>query len=123
MCNRMDRLHFPGRDVPPYAEYASPAALVERRIYYRLHFLHDEMTIPELEPLVFIGRNLDEGDEDYLYLQDADSYLAGLRYGDDTQNTDIEGDIHRVSSATPLVYEFERALDRLLYYSLKGKGD
>jgi hypothetical protein len=119
----METLHFPGRDVPPYGEYASAASLVEGRVYYRLDYLDEQMTIPDMQPFIFIGRNLDEGDEDYLYFQDAESYLDGVRYGDTTgKDSEIEGEVHRVSSGTPFIYEFEKALDRLLYLSLERKG-
>ena len=56
-------------------------------------------------------------------IQDAESYLAGVRYDDRTRKRpDIDGEVHRVSSGTPFVYEFEKALDRLLYLSLERKG-
>lgn len=76
------------------------------------------MTIPDMQPVVFIGRNLKAADEDELYFQDADSYLAGVRYHDES-GPDWEGEIHCVSSGTPFVYEFEKALDRLLYLFLE----
>lgn len=74
----MDVLHFAGRDVPPYGEYASPEALVEGAIYFTVHYLDDELTVPELKPFVFIGRNLNDRDGDYLYFQDAHSYLGDV---------------------------------------------
>jgi hypothetical protein len=40
------------------------------------------MRIPELTPLVFIGRNLVDNDTDELHFQDAASYLAVTCFGD-----------------------------------------
>lgn len=118
----METLHFPGRDVPPYGEYASAASLVEGRVYYRMTYLDEELTIPDMQPFAFIGRNLRDGDEDHLYFQDAESYRAGVRYEDSTRKHDIDVEVHRVASDTPFVYEFEKALDRLLYLSLERQG-
>jgi len=49
------------------------------RVYFRVSVLDEDAVIPELVPLVFIGRNLD-ADEPGLYFQDVDSYLTGERY-------------------------------------------
>jgi hypothetical protein len=108
----MDKLHFPVREVPPYGEYASAATLLVGHTYFRVHFLDQQMTIPELVPLVYIGRNLIEGDTDSLYFQDFESYSAGIPFGDESGGT------HTVDADTPYVYDFEHALDRLLYCSL-----
>ncbi len=83
------------------------------KTYFSVHFVDKEMSTPELTPLVYIGRNLAENDTDALYFQDAASYLEGIRFGDGN-----EGDFHTVDGGTPFVYDFERALDRLLYCSL-----
>jgi hypothetical protein len=57
----MDNLHFAGREVPRYAEHAAAMTLIEGKVYFQVHFLDRELTIPELTPLVFIGRNLGAG--------------------------------------------------------------
>lgn len=124
----METLHFPGRDVSPWAEHASADSLVEGRVYYRLGYLDEELTIPSLHPFVFIGRNLDLGrnpdaDDGHLYFQDAESYLAGIRHDDKSRTRhDVDVEVHRVLSGTPFVYEFDKALDRLLYLSLERTG-
>ena len=108
-------LHFEGRDVPPYAEYAAAETLVEGKTYFRLTYLDKDMTIPEMIPLVFIGRNLGQDDASEFYFQDAESYLDGARFGTATGDGDAEFSV--VDEKTPFVFEFERALDRLLYLS------
>jgi|SRR6187401_1272328 hypothetical protein len=117
----METLHFEGRDVPPYAVYAAAEELIVGNTYFMLHFVDDRMSIPELKPVVFIGRTLEEGISGNLYFQDASSYIAGVRYASATGEDDAE--FHTVREGTPLVFEFEKALDRLLYCSLTRSRD
>ena len=94
--------------------------LPEGETYFAVHFLDDQMLVPELDPLVFIGRNLEPGDFGRLYFQDADSYRSGNRYGKRGDRKDGgEIKIHVVEENTPFVLEFERALDELLRCSLR----
>ena len=113
----MDTLHFEARDVSPYADHAAAETLVVGNTYFIVHFLDERLLIPELKALVFIGRKLEEGDSGDLYFQDAESYLAGVRYESATGDSDAE--FHAVGEGTPFVFEFERALDRLLCCSLQ----
>jgi len=83
-------LHFEGRDVPPYAEYAPADTLVEGKTYFRLGYLDKDLTIPKMNPMIFIGRDLGQGDASQLYFQDAESYLDGTRFGTATRNGDAE---------------------------------
>lgn len=113
----MDIIRFEARDLKPYGEYVESSGLVEGETYFAIHFLDDQMLVPELVPLVFIGRNLEPGDSGRLYFQEADSYLSGIRYGDRG-----ETEIHVVEENSPFVFEFERALDVLLNCSLRRQG-
>ena len=56
----MNNLHFPAREIPPYGEYATTETLVVGQTYFSMVFVDQQMRIPELTPLVFIGRNLAE---------------------------------------------------------------
>jgi hypothetical protein len=113
----MDIIRFEARDLKPYGEYVKSSGLVEGKTYFAIHFLDDQMLVPELDPLVFIGRNLELGDSGRLYFQDAASYLSGIRYGNGG-----EIKIHDVEENAPFVFEFERALDVLLQCSLRRQG-
>jgi len=73
------------------------------------------MTIPVLEPVVFIGSDLIEG-ESGLYFQDADSYFAGERWESGKNESDSGIDLEK-HNQKPL-YDFEHALDVLLAFSL-----
>jgi hypothetical protein len=114
-----DTLHFDGRDVKPFAEFALGCSLVEGETYFAVHFVDDDMLIPELRPLVYLGRDREPGDMGQLYFQDAASYVAGVRYEAATGDRDAE--FHVVEEHTPLVLEYERALDMLLRCSLERR--
>ena len=42
--------------------YAPAGTLLERKIYFILGYLDKDLTIPALRPMVFIGRDLVEGE-------------------------------------------------------------
>jgi len=116
----METVHFPGRDVPPYAEHTVAEDLVEGQTYFSLDFVDRDLHIPAMKPLVFIGRDLGQGDSGMLYFQDAGSHRAGVRFGSRNQD---DADFYYVEKDTPLVDEYERALDRLLYCSISRARD
>ena len=118
----MDTLRFEARELKPYGEYAEVWSLVEGETYFAIHILDDEMLLPELHPLVFIGRNLGRSDTGRLYFQDAASYMSGLRYRGSGEGEDGgKVKIHVVTENTPFVFEFEKALDVLLHCSLRRR--
>ena len=71
--------YFDGRELKSYGEYVRAADLVEGHVYFRVSYLDQNSVVPELVPVVFVGRNLDPQQRG-LYFQDASSYLAGERY-------------------------------------------
>ena len=107
----MGTLHFEGRDINSSAEYVDARELIQGETYFTVQFVDDQKLVPELHPLVFIGENLEPGDSDVLYFQDAASHEAGMRYGDTAK-------VHRIKRGTPFGLTFERALDALLCCSL-----
>lgn len=111
-------MHFPARQLKPYAEPVSPEDLSEGRIYFSLTFADPAMLNPTLEPLVFIGRDLAMDDRGALYFQDLDSYRRGIRFSDADQAHEavfIEASAQEINH----VFEFEKALDVLLLCSLR----
>src|SRR5437773_585235 len=129
-------LRFPARDLKPYAEYVRSKELVLGDLYFRVHFLDSDMLVPELVPLVFIGRNLTPGDDargsSVLYFQHFESHSAGIRYepvggdaeagaGDATVEHDAESPSFECSEETEFsgALEFEKAPDVLLDCSLR----
>src|SRR5512147_2296534 len=79
-------MHFPARELKPYAEPITPDALVVGHVYFSVQYDDEDMLAPELETLVFIGNDLEPGPDGVgHYFQDAGSYLAGVRYADSDQ--------------------------------------
>lgn len=111
----MRSLHFPARDLAPYAEPVDASTLAAGRVYFALGFLDTEMLIPSLEPVVFIGKGLEPG-EDLFYFQDAESYRRGVRY--DSQDADGEA-VFTCGEKPSHIYKFEYALNQLMLCSLR----
>jgi hypothetical protein len=129
-------LRFPARDLKPYGEYVESQDLVIGHVYFRVNFVDNDMLVPEVVPLVFVGRNLDSDDESrsapVLYFQDYDSHSAGIRYENfrtEFENVQqspedlLEGPSFECTEETGCsgVFEFEKALNTLLACSLRRK--
>lgn len=125
-------MRFEGRELSRYAKPVAGHALRVGTTYFSLTYLDVEMHIPLLEPLVFIGRNLREGDVSRLYFQDAESFRRGIAF----DSTDDEAQPITSSSAVAAsfqravfydtaendatnIFEYEQALDELLKCSLR----
>ena len=129
-------LTLPAREIPRHAVQVEPSDLVVGQVYFRLSYLDEAMSIPELIPLVFVGRDLEpESDGSHRsFFQDAASYLYGVRWGDaspeivgETEEERFESWLQRGHFETFAedgggVHLFERALDLLLLCSLERTG-
>jgi hypothetical protein len=113
-------LRFESRELKPYAEPISKSDLKEGATYFFLNCEDEEMLIPVLQPVVFLGRNLEPGDQGRAYFQDLSSHKAGVRYGG---KPDGEVASFFTGSEDELghVFQFEKALDQLLVCSLRRK--
>jgi hypothetical protein len=127
-------MYFEGRELKSYGEFVKASDLVIGRVYFRVSFLDEDMAIPEVVPLVFIGWDLSP-EEPGLYYQDPGSFFEGKRW-DDTNDepaaepTDEDANLDGLQNGWfemesdgtySHVYEFERALDSLLTCSLKRR--
>jgi hypothetical protein len=92
-------MYFEGRELKSYGEFVKASELVIGRVYFRVSFLDEDMAIPEVVPLVFIGRDLSP-EEPGLYYQDAGSFFEGRRWDDTNdepaaesvdENADVDG--------------------------------
>jgi hypothetical protein len=115
-------LWFEGRSLKPYAEPVTSIDLKEGFTYFAVNFVDEDMLIPSLEPIVFVGRNLDPDDIDQVYFQDFESYRSGIRFG----SREARGGGARfyvgAESETNHIFDYERALDGLLRCALKRQG-
>ena len=113
-------MYFEGRELKEYAEPVSANELSEGKIYFSLNYVDDDMLIPVMETVVFIGRNLEPGDVGQVYFQDVESHREGIRYGRDKEDgwakfqTGSENEVSHI-------FEYEQALDALMRCSLNRK--
>ena len=124
-------MQFPGRDLPAFPERVKSDDLVIGEVYFSVHYLDDQLLIPELRALVFAGRDLSPEDitagTHRLYFQDHASYTRGDRWGMDHPPLDGSSEVERIEqflsrgwfesvedTGTSDVYVFESALDVLL---------
>ena len=117
MSRRETQLRFEARELRPYAEPAPAAELAEGEVYFSVRYVDEDMLIPTMDTLVFIGKDLGQGDAGKLYFQDVDSYLQGVRFA---TASDDDGALFTTESVDkPWIFQFEQALDLLLKCSLR----
>lgn len=82
-------------------------------IYFFVNFIDEDMLIPAMEPFVFVGRNLEEGDVGRVYFQDIDSYRKGIRY---TTTTELNPATFYTGAEDQLghIFHYEQALEVLI---------
>ena len=80
-------MRFEERELPSYAQPVSSADLKEGTVYFTVNYIDDDLLIPTVETIVFIGRDLQPGDSGRVYFQDIDSYGRGVRYESATLRT------------------------------------
>lgn len=125
------------REIPRYAVHVESQDLIAGNVYFRLSYLDEQMRVPELVPLVFVGRDLDETSTDgthLFYFQDAGSYLAGVRRDDPPAALDgvseeerleqmlARGHFEVFGEGQVSVLSFENALNLLLLCSMRREG-
>ena len=111
---------FEARDLKSYAQPVSASELRMGSIYFFVNFIDDEMLLPTLNPVVFVGEDLEPEDSGQVYFQDADSFLEGTRYDNVTEEnpaTFFMGSRDEVGH----VFQYERALEVLMRCSLRRR--
>ena len=113
-------MHFEERELKPYAEPVLESDLKEGAVYFSVTFIDDDMLVPLMETLVFIGRDLEPEDSGQVYFQDANSYQRGVRYGkplEDEQATFLAGSKNELGH----IFTYEHALDSLMKCSVRRR--
>lgn len=77
----MKMMRFEAVDLKPFAESISSDLLHAGRVYFAIGYVDRAMLIPEMQTLVYIGKDLDPGDNGKFYFQDVRSHREGARYG------------------------------------------
>lgn len=112
-------MHFERRELKSHAEPVSAAEVEVEATYFSVQFIDGEMLVPELEALVFIGRDLAPDDQGILYFQDAGSYREGIRF----ESAETSNAVFYAQRDNEInhIFEYERALDVLLACSLRRR--
>jgi hypothetical protein len=111
-------VYFDGRDLKSYAEPVSSSELQEGQIYFSINYVDDEMLVPIIETLVFIGKNLEPGDIDDAYFQDLISYKEGVTYNwesDEGAATFYSGSMNALNH----IFNYEHLINELMKCSLR----
>ena len=114
-------LHFEGRELSSQAEPVSAESLEEGSVYFSLNYLDQEMHIPVIETLAFVGRNVNSDRIATVHFQDVESYREGIPYGlssEADQATFHSSPEKELSS----VFTFECVLDELMRCSLRRRN-
>lgn len=111
-------MRFEARELRPYAEPVDAESLQEGHVYFSVNFVDEDMCIPVLQPLVFVGRNLDGKTPGTVYFQDVDSYKEGAEYDRARTSGDVTF-LRGSESEIGHIFEYENALDVLLSCSLR----
>ena len=109
---------FEGRNLKPYAEPVLTSDLKEGTVYFALSYADEEMLIPSMEAVVFVGRNLEKGDIEQVYFQDIDSYREGIRYDSTEGHANFDS---FMESEMSHIFEYENALELLMACSLRRR--
>jgi hypothetical protein len=114
-------MRFEGRELKSYAEPVSANDLVEREVYFTVQFADQKLLIPMIEPIVFVGKNLGEGDTDVLYFQNFESHATGVRYASATNESMTDFQV-RGPDEIKHFFTYDHALDELMKCSLRRRG-
>jgi hypothetical protein len=112
------RMRFEARELSPGAVPVVAHGLQVGETYFSVQFIDEEMFVPTIEPLVFVGRNLAPFDRHTVYFQDAESHRQGVRFDSGAErgvfSAQGEDEINHI-------FEFEHALNLILVCSIRRR--
>lgn len=111
-------LHFEGRKLPLGAEPVEVQRPVIGKVYFAVRYLDEDLLVPVIDTLVFVGRNLEAGDVDLLYFQHASAYESGYEYRQGDKSRELGIEVYLGNSANS-IFEYEKALDELMRCSMR----
>lgn len=113
-------MRFDARTIKPHAEPVRLADLITGSVYFTVQFVDHELLVPEVRPVVFIGKDLMPEDMGKLYFQDAESYHQGVRFGSPEDDEAVF--FSQNDEETKHIFVFEKALEALMACSLRRQG-
>jgi hypothetical protein len=104
------------RELKPLAEYVRASTLKLGDVYFTVGFADEAMLIPSLEPVVFIGSDIERSGEEKAYFQDICAYQYGMRFDAAGEKDAWAFQAFHVGKGGIVngVCEYEQALDVLL---------
>jgi hypothetical protein len=114
-------VYFDGRELKPHAEPVSATELREGAVYFAVNYVDDDMLVPMIETLVFVGKDLESDDAGQAYFQDVRSHREAVPYGwdaDDRNATFYSGPENELNH----IFNYEHALHELMRCSLRRKA-
>ncbi len=114
-------MRFESREIKPYSVPVPASELEVGSVYFKVFYVDGDMQNPIMETVVFIGWDLDLDDKGMVYFQNYESYTQGIRFENFTKGDEA---IFSCQTADEFngVFEFERALDLLMWCSLRRRG-
>jgi hypothetical protein len=113
-------MRFEARELKPYAEPVQATDLQPGRVYFSVQFVDEDMLMPVLEPLEFVGANIHQGDVGQLYFRAVTA--SAFQLVDRADNLDKVRLYRAGNSEINHIFEYERALDRLLACALRRRA-
>ncbi|HKI87366.1 MAG TPA: hypothetical protein VKA53_11545 [Thermoanaerobaculia bacterium] len=111
-------MRFEAREIKPYIEPDPAEELEVGTVYFQLNYLNPDCLLPDITPWVYLGRDLNEGEDGALYFQDAASYRDGVRISDPDRREEAIFQLVQ-SDNQNVMYEFEKALEQLMRCSIR----
>lgn len=109
---------FEARDLKSYAEPVILENLAAGNVYFAVQYSDPELLMPQVRPLIYLGRNLNHLNADLFYFQDLDSFRMGIRYDSDFETKRDEFELCD-SNGGAYIFEFEKALEELMRCGLR----
>jgi len=115
-------VRFEARELQPYSQPIKPEMLRQGRVYFSVTYADEDMRIPVMETLVFIGKNLDPSDAGLLYFQDIGSYRNGVRYREGIEEEGYGEFYTRTEGHLEDILEYETAVEELMRCSVRRRS-
>ncbi len=111
---------FPATELKPFGEPVTPEQMKKGRVYFALHYLDEDMFVPIVHPMVFLGWNLAGDGPGLRYFQDFDSFRAGIRYPTRTEEESSHFEAYGPDEGKH-IFEYDKALELLMTCALRRR--
>jgi hypothetical protein len=111
-------MYFEGRELKSLPRPVKKNELKLNNVYFALKYQDKGMLVPSLEPVVFIGNDLDPTHKGELYFQDFVSHQKGISFS--SSSPDDASEFFIIPEKTiGFIFEYDAALNELLKCSIK----